>query len=169
MLVDQLDNVVTDLSATLEEADARAAQAREVSKSSCSPEDARLALREVHALLNRFTAVYAGELANHDRVALLLEMGRERGREWWEWGQVVKTAIERCATPMQAAASAMLECWSELTERVARHSVSVQATNIGQQITMREDQEDLAEKTGTTGHKMLRNIARQATSSAAKR
>jgi hypothetical protein len=161
MLVDQLDNVVTELSSTLEEANARAAQGRQGSQSSWSPEDARVALREVHALLNRFTAVYACELANHDRVALLLEMGRERGREWWEWGQVVKTAIERCAAPMQAAASAMLECWSELAERVARHSVSVQATNIGQQITMREDQEDLGGKTG--------NLTRQSTSSAAKR
>jgi hypothetical protein len=146
VLVDQLDNVVTELSSTVDEADARAAQARQGSQSDGALETARVALCEVHALLNRFTALYAGELATHDHIAQLLEMGRERGRQWREWSWVVKIAIERCATPMQGAASAMLECWRELAERLARSSVSVQATNIGQQITMREDQVELAGK-----------------------
>ena len=54
--------------------------------------------------------------------------------------------IERCAVPMNAVAAAMVECWSELTERLARNSVSVQATNIGQQITVRDDQLEIAGK-----------------------
>jgi hypothetical protein len=44
--------------------------------------------------------------------------------------------------------SALLGCWDELSEQLARSSVSVQATNIGQQITMREDQLELAGKAG---------------------
>jgi hypothetical protein len=146
VLVDRLDNLVTDLSSTLEEADVRAAQALHGSQLNGPLENVRAAMRDIHELLNRFTAVYAGELATHDRIAQLLEMGGERGREWREWSEVVKTAIERCATPMLAVAGAMLDCWSELAERLARNSVSVQATNIGQQITMREDQFELADK-----------------------
>jgi hypothetical protein len=67
-------------------------------------------------------------------------MGRERGREWREWSQEVKTGIERCDPPVRTAARATLECWSELADRLARNSVSVQATNIGQQISVRDDQ-----------------------------
>lgn len=143
VLVDQLDNLVTDLSGMLEEADARAAQAIQSSQANGLPDQTRVALREIHGLINRFITVYAGELAAHDPLEQLLEMGRERGREWRDWSQVVKTAIERCAAPMKAAAGAIMECWSELAERLARSSVSVLANNIGQQITLREDQFEL--------------------------
>ena len=146
VLVDRLDNVVTDLSSALEEADARAAQALEISQPNGPLEHARAALRDIHGLLNQFTASYVTELAAHDHIAQLLEMGRERGREWREWSQEVTTAIERCALPMKAVAGALVECWSELAERLARNSVSVQATNIGQQITVREDQLEMAGK-----------------------
>jgi len=138
---------VTDLSSTLEGADAHAVQALRTSQPNGPQDTTRAAMREVQDLLNRFTALYIGELATHDRVAQLLEMGRERGREWRDWSEVVKTAIERCTTPMASAAVAMLECWSELGERLARSSVSVQATNIGQHITMREEQLELVSKT----------------------
>jgi hypothetical protein len=114
VLVDRLDNLVTDLSSTLEEADARATQAIQGSQPNGPLDQTRIALREIHGLINRFIASYGGELAAHDPVQQLLEMGRERGREWRAWSQVVKTAIERCAAPMKAAAGAIRECWSEL-------------------------------------------------------
>jgi hypothetical protein len=146
MLVDQLDNLVTDMSGMLDEADDRAAEALQTSKPNGSLEQTQSALRDLHGLINRFTVLHIGELASHDQIAQLLEMGQERGREWREWSQVVKTAIERCTRPMKAAADALVECWSEFAGRLARYSVSVQATNIGQQITLREDQLEL------TGH-----------------
>ena len=146
VLVDRLDNLVTDLSSTLEEADARITQAIQGSRPNGPLDQTRIALGEIHGLINRFTALYGGELAAHDPVQQLLQMGSERGREWRAWSQVVKTAIERCAAPMKAAADTITECWSELAERLARNSVSVQATNIGQQITVREDQFELKEE-----------------------
>jgi len=146
VLVDRLDNLVTELSSILEEADARAVQALQGSQPNGRLEESRAALRDIHELLNRFTSRYAGELATYDHIAQLLEMGGERGREWRQWSQVVKTAIERCAAPMRVVAEATLDCWSELAERLARNSVSVQATNIGQQITLRDDQFELADK-----------------------
>jgi hypothetical protein len=146
VLVDQLDNLITDLSSALEEADALAAQAQQSAQPNGTLESVRTALRDIHGLFNRFAASYAGELASHDHLAQLLDMGDERGHGWWEWSQEVKTAIERCGTPLTAVGVALVDCWSELCERVARNSVSVQATNIGQQITMREDQWDIAGK-----------------------
>jgi hypothetical protein len=144
VLVDQLDNLVTDLSSALEEADALAARTQEISQPQAMLEELRGAVHEMHALINRSIACYVGELAAHDRIAQLLEMGDERGHGWWEWSQEVKTAIERCAPPLNAVMNALLDAWSELAERLARSSVSVQATNIGQQITLREDQLELS-------------------------
>lgn len=139
VLVDRLDNVVTDLSSAIEEADARVALEVPVGSPNGTFEPLREAMRKVHDLIGRFQQSYIRDLANHDRIAELLEMGRERERGWREWSQVVKTAIERCAAPMATVANAIAECWSELAERLARSSVSVQATNIGQQITVRDD------------------------------
>ena len=144
VLVDQLDNVITDMTSALEEADALAVQAMHEAQPNGPLEPVQAALRGIHTLLNRFTASYIGQLASHDHLAQLLEMGDERGRGWWEWSQEVKTAIERCAAPMNGVAGAMVACWSELAERLARNSVSVQATNIGQQITVRDDQLEIA-------------------------
>jgi hypothetical protein len=39
---------------------------------------------------------------------------------------------------------ALLESWDELTERLAAKGFSIRSTNIGQQITMQEDQLNLA-------------------------
>ena len=96
--------------------------------------------------MNRFAALYSGQLVAHDPVSELLEMGRERGREWREWSHEVKTAIVRSTAPARETADALVECWSELAERLARGGLSVQSTNIGQQITLREDQLELTGK-----------------------
>jgi hypothetical protein len=146
VLVDQLDNLVTELFSTLEEADARAGQALQNSQPNGTLDEVRAAVRDIHDLINGFTAKYAGELATHDRLAQLLEMGRERGREWRAWTREVKTAIERCAAPLATLAAALVDCWNDLAERLARHSVSVQATNIGQHIALRDNQWELAGK-----------------------
>jgi len=146
VLVDQLENLVTDMSGTLEEADARASEALQTAKSNGPLNLIQSALRDVHRSINRFSATYTSEVATHDQLAQLLEMGLERGREWHEWSQVVKKAIERCVVPMKTAADALVECWSELVGRLAQNSVSVQATNIGQQIRLRDNQLELAGK-----------------------
>jgi len=146
VLVDRLDNLVTELSSALEEADARVAQALQVNEFNGSLEQVRAIAAHVHGLVNRFTAKYSGELASHDQIAQLLEMGGERGREWRAWSQEVKTAVERCRVPLAGLADTMVQCWMELGDRLARQSVSVQATNIGQQITLRDEQLEPAER-----------------------
>jgi adenosyl cobinamide kinase/adenosyl cobinamide phosphate guanylyltransferase len=146
VLVDHLENVITELSSALEEADAHVTQALQQNQPNGTLDALRTALPEIHELLNRFVAKFVSELGAHDHIARLLEMGKERGREWRAWTGEVKRAIERCAVPMAAVTAAMVECWSELAERLARNSVSVQATNIGQQITVRDDQLEIAGK-----------------------
>jgi hypothetical protein len=143
VLVDRVENLVTELTGALEEAEARTAGALQASE---ELEGVRGALGDVHALLNRCAVSHIGELAAHDHLARLLAMGRERGREWREWTQEVKTAIERCPRPMSAVMAVLVECWKELADCLARGTVSVRATNIGQQIAIRENQWETADK-----------------------
>ena len=44
-------------------------------------------------------------------------------------------ALEACRQPVHALDAALLFAWQELSERVGMRSVSVQTTNIGQQIS----------------------------------
>src|SRR5262249_31572181 len=135
-LVDDIETVVTDLIGALEEAQAHIVHALQVELPKGSLEQVRAMMRRIHELLNGFTATYIERLAAHTQIRQLLVMGRERGPRWLAWSREVKTAVERCAPPLTAAADAIVDCWSELAERTTRGAVSVQATNIGQQITV---------------------------------
>jgi hypothetical protein len=138
VLVDHLDNLLTDLSGDLAEAGARVAAVIRVSQSDGPLDLARSALRDTHEPLNRIAERYFGELASHAQISRLLTMSRDRGRECQEWTLEVKTGIERCEPHVRALPRAAMECWSELANRLARNTVSVRATNIGQQIALGE-------------------------------
>lgn len=146
LLVDRLDTLLTDLTSTLDEAGANIGHAEMSVQANRSLHDVHTALQRMHELLNRFSARYVAELADHAHVAQLLEMGRERGHGWRQWCEVVEKAIAQCAAPLNEVARATLVCWNELADRLAAHSVSVQATNIGQQITVREDELEIARR-----------------------
>jgi hypothetical protein len=148
VLVDQLDNQVTDLLGILEETDVHIQHSLRNSTSSGQIESVRLALNEIHVLINRFTAQYTGEVSTHGTLAKLLEMGRERGREWREWSLEVKTAVERCKLPAMTVIERLPECWNELAQRMAQGAISMQTTSIGQQITVRDDQLKVAGSAG---------------------
>ena len=149
--VDELDNVVTELMSGVEEAAASLGRAAQTSQVDGSLDLVRAALRHTHEVFNRVTASYLGLFVpetpeNDSIVAELTMLSAERGNQWSDWNRVVTTSIERCATPLQNAAESLLTCWFELAERLARHSVSVQATNIGQQISVRDDQLEVANR-----------------------
>jgi len=148
VLVDWVDNTVTDLLGLLEESADTLSSGPEDAQHETQLKKMRTKLRRIHELMIEFSHKFMAELAAHDSIARLLEMARERGRAWQQWVKVVKSAVERCTIPLRAANSALLECWHELAEVLARNSVSVQATNIGQQITVREDQLELVGKAG---------------------
>jgi hypothetical protein len=151
--VEHLDEKVIELTGGVEEALASLREAAQASQPDGPLEAVRLGLRHTHDALNRVTASYVSlfvaDAPEDDSVmAVLLTMGLEGGpgSPWWDWTGAVKTSIEQCAMPLQSAATSLLECWSELVERLARHSVSVQATNIGQQISVRDDQLEAANR-----------------------
>ena len=98
-------------------------------------EPARAALVSSHQLTLELTQRLDG-LLTYENVRELIGFGQERGDAWLKWAKNVHIRMKRCRPPLVAVHQALLECWQELAERAALQSVSVQATNIGQQVAL---------------------------------
>ncbi|MEY3275229.1 MAG: hypothetical protein RL153_494 [Verrucomicrobiota bacterium] len=144
ILVEQLDGLATDVSGAFEEADAHVVRALRASQQNSPLQPIRAELRDAHAAILRGAGVVTSRLSAHDPMAQLLQMGRERGREWREWSQEVKTLVDRCAALLPDVTAALMECWNELADRMARFSMSVQSSSIGQQFNRHDEDPALA-------------------------
>jgi hypothetical protein len=71
-----------------------------------------------------------------DRLAALRRYGRERNGPWRAWTASVQEALEACRAPLAALQRTLLEAWQEMADRAVTTSVSVQTTNVGQQLTV---------------------------------
>ena len=96
---------------------------------------------QYNRIMNRFMF----DLVSYDRVAQLMQLGRERRGEWQAWAGMVKQELEGCQQHLYDANQALFRCWLEIAERVGMTSVSVQTTTIGQQVTVPQIQETTAE------------------------
>jgi hypothetical protein len=99
------------------------------------------ALTACHEAYQRLAQHFAAELVSYERIAELRQLGRKRRGEWRAWAGSLEVALNRCQQPLDEAQQALFRCWQELAERAGGCSVSVQATNIGQQITRPAGQE----------------------------
>lgn len=72
--------------------------------------------------------------AAYDRLSELVRFGRSRRGEWLAWVHSIRQAIAHCREPIQQVRDALTSCWDGLTEHSGT-SVSIQSTNIGQQIS----------------------------------
>jgi hypothetical protein len=72
--------------------------------------------------------------ASYERISELIRFGRRRRGEWLAWVHGIREAISQCREPIQHVRDALASCWDGLAERPGT-SVSVQSTNIGQQIS----------------------------------
>ncbi len=108
--------------------------------------------RARHALVfcqdqfNRVAARFAFDLVSYERVSELMRLGRERRGEWRVWAGSVRESLDGCQQQLYDTTHALFRCWQEIAERVGMTSVSVQATNIGQQVTVPTSKEQLLEE-----------------------
>lgn len=93
------------------------------------------ALLRCHEQYNALVELYHANLASYGRLRRLKRFGREKAA-WRDWAIHVCRALDHCRTPMDELNRTLFTCWQELTDRVGLGGVSVQATNIGQQITL---------------------------------
>ncbi len=134
-LADGVETAVLDLMGTLHETRRAALDAR---KAVGHPPDLDRARRELALCQERFHRIeqqFASELVSYEMLRELARLGAER-RAWLPWASAVKQGIEQCRQPLEQTSTALASCWQELAERLGTMNISVQATNVGQQISL---------------------------------
>jgi hypothetical protein len=135
LLVERLGNLVEDLRGWAEEGLVSAVEAREAV---AHPPDLHRARRGLGAANERFILLeyrFLDEAVTYDLIDGLMRSSRQRGREWVSWSRSVVQALDASRAPLRALDEAFLAAWQELGERQGARSMSVQTTNIGQQIS----------------------------------
>jgi hypothetical protein len=136
VLVDVFGDAAEDMLGWLEEALANADEGRRAAGHPVDLERARRALATCQERFNRLHQRLSSDLICYERIAELMRFGRKRGGEWQAWATSVKQALDRCQPPLYALSQTLFACWQEIAERVGMTAVSVQATNIGHQLTV---------------------------------
>jgi hypothetical protein len=134
-LADGVETVVLDIMGILHEARKAALNGR---KAVGHPVDLDLARRALTICQERFHRIeqqFASDLVSYEKLKQLARLGSQR-RAWLPWTSALKQGIEQCQPPLQQTSAALASCWQELAERLGMMSISMQATNVGQQITM---------------------------------
>lgn len=91
--------------------------------------------REAQSL--RLAGRFGTEVAPVGRIAELAELASERQDDWPGWVAGVLSDLERVQRLLLGEAEARARYWQEVLERLS-FAPSVQATNIGQQVTLTE-------------------------------
>jgi hypothetical protein len=141
VLVDKFGDAVDDSLGWLEEALTAAVQGERAVAPPANMELARRALSSCQEYFHRMQNRFQSELVSYERLKDLTAFGRSRRGEWSAWVKSFKSGLEQCQSPMERASRCLSECWQEIAERAAMTSVSVQSTNIGQQIATSEADE----------------------------
>jgi hypothetical protein len=95
----------------------------------------RRSLAHCHSAFAHAQQRFAKVFQAYDSLRSLDEFASEHGKAWPGWFQSVQQGVQRCAEPMYETASAIAQCWEELSERLGSAGVTVTATNIGQQVS----------------------------------
>ncbi len=135
VLVDLFGDAADDLLGLLDEALAAAIEGQQAVIHPADLERARRALTTCQKRFNQIAHRFSSDLLRYERIAELKRFGRRRGGEWRAWASSVKAALDWCQQPLFDVNQALFNCWQELAERAGMHVVTVQATNIGQQLT----------------------------------
>jgi hypothetical protein len=135
-LADAFGDATEDLLGWVKEALDAAAEGHRACEKPVDLERAARALATCHEAHNRIEQKLCSELMSYERISAISRIGRERRGEWLAWSKSVRQALDRCQTPLYNVSRALVLCWQEVAERIGMTSLSVQATNIGQQISV---------------------------------
>ena len=140
-LADRLeDRVLPDMKGSIEAALTAAAEAQTAAADAATVAAAGRQLMTCQRAFNALTRTAYNDLLAYAPVSELIDASQEHSPEWQVWTDGVMNAIDRCQQPMYDVEQALLLSWQEILERIGTTAISVQATNIGQQITVPEAQ-----------------------------
>jgi hypothetical protein len=135
LLVERLADSVDDLIGWLDEARAAAGDAQKAVR---HPLDGYRACEALALANDRFIQLeykFFSAGVSYEEINELTRFGQRRGRECLGWTRSVLQALDQCRAPIRELDEALLHGWRELAERLGTSTVSVQTTNIGQQIS----------------------------------
>jgi hypothetical protein len=136
--VQQLADAVSELQGAIEEAQHAAARAERAVRHPRNLVETQLALIVIQRCMNGALKTFLEDVSAYEAIQKLIAMGRRKGGKWPEWIALVGTIVEACRVPLYETFQALSECWQELTDRLSAKSISLQTTNVGQQIMPRE-------------------------------
>lgn len=139
MLVDDFGNAAEDVLGWVKQALAQSMESYAAVSAQFDQERARAALADCQEQFHQAVQRFSTGLMEYERVGSLMRLGRQRKGEWQAWCGSVKESLDRCQPQLLAIYRALLACWQELSERAMSGSVSIRATNIGQQLLHCED------------------------------
>ena len=142
-----LADQAADVEGNLEEALQAARKAARAVRHPRNVAEAQRAMGRIQQGLNRVLRQHLAEVSTYERLATLIQMGRELGDGWPKWTELIHSIMNRCRDHLVDAFQALAECWLELADKLAANSVLVQSTNIGQQITAPEHLATVSEVT----------------------
>jgi hypothetical protein len=148
-VADDIETKVLDAMGTLHEARKAALNARRAVGHPVDLDQARRALTLCQERFHRIQQQFASDLVSYEKLKELDRLGNER-RAWLPWSNTVRQGIEQCRQPLEQTSAALAACWQELAERLGTMSISMQATNVGQQITMARSRAGDLEVEGVT-------------------
>lgn len=99
---------------------------------------ARHELTTCHEWFNRVADKVASDFTAYEPMHELMSLGAEPGGKWRAWVAAMTEMLARCQQRMYDCGQTLFTCWRELAARVGAASVSVQNTNIGQQVELRD-------------------------------
>jgi hypothetical protein len=138
VLVDQFGDAVDDSLGWLEDALTAATEVQQCAKHPVDMDRGRRALSNCQEQFHRMEQRFHSDLISYEKLKDLTGFGRSRRGEWLGWVKSVRKGLDECRQPMDEVTKALLACWQEIAEHAGMTSVSVQATNIGQQIAAPE-------------------------------
>lgn len=95
----------------------------------------RRALTQCQTSFDEMERTFSAELLSYDKMREITGLGARRRGVWLIWSQNVKRDLDVCRYELDLTRKALTACWQELAEHAGTTNISVQATNVGQQIT----------------------------------
>jgi hypothetical protein len=143
-LIPKLYDHMVELDALRVETTEAAMQALKTIDHPVDLEATREALTACQKAFNALVKTFWQNVMSFEQIQDLVALGRDRGNageQWLKWTSTFQSWVTDLLDCFPGVNETLSLSWQELTDRLARNSVSVQATTIGQQITVPEEKE----------------------------
>jgi hypothetical protein len=133
-LADHYDIATSDLLGLVKEAKEAAETGRNAAEGRLDFAGVRQALIICQDRFNQLWDRFYNDLVSLERIEALNNLAQEPGSKWRPWREGVRDALSQCPQLLHEVGQALLPCWQTLTEWPNTLSISMQVSNVGQEI-----------------------------------